>query len=134
MQLLRCACPQCGTTLRVKDRAYLGRPVPCPDCRTRLVLKVVDADHLEAVLADVPAPEQPIMSRPASKSAWSYRLQSWATNVTVISWAATFVVAVLIGNEEWARAEGGSKKEAEQSAAAAAAFKLDSTQQPSTSE
>ena len=36
-----------------------------------------------------------------------------------------FVVAVLIGGSEWARADGRSKKEAEQSAAAAAAFKLD---------
>ncbi|HVV84956.1 MAG TPA: ribonuclease III [Kofleriaceae bacterium] len=36
-----------------------------------------------------------------------------------------FVVAVLIGGNEWARADGRSKKEAEQSAAAAAAFKLD---------
>lgn len=36
-----------------------------------------------------------------------------------------FVVAVLIGGNEWARADGRSKKEAEQAAAAAAAFKLD---------
>lgn len=37
-----------------------------------------------------------------------------------------FVVAVLLGGSEWARADGRSKKEAEQAAAAAAAFKLDS--------
>ena len=36
-----------------------------------------------------------------------------------------FVVAVMIGGSEWARADGRSKKEAEQAAAAAAAFKLD---------
>lgn len=36
-----------------------------------------------------------------------------------------FVVAVILGGSEWARADGKSKKEAEQSAAAAAAFKLD---------
>ena len=39
--------------------------------------------------------------------------------------AKRFVVSVVIGGKEWARAEGGSKKEAEQSAAAAAAFKLE---------
>jgi ribonuclease III len=36
-----------------------------------------------------------------------------------------FVVAVLLADVEWARADGKSKKEAEQAAAAAAAFKLD---------
>jgi len=36
-----------------------------------------------------------------------------------------FVVAAVIAGEEWARAEGRSKKEAEQQAAAAAAFKLE---------
>ena len=96
MHLLRCACPQCGTTLRVKDRAYLGRPVPCPDCRTLLVLKAVDSDHLEATFAEVSPVEKPIASRPASASTWSDGLKRWATNVTVISWAATFVVAMLI--------------------------------------
>lgn len=44
--------------------------------------------------------------------------------------AKRFVVSVLIGNDEWARAEGGSKKEAEQSAAAAAAFRLEATLGP----
>ncbi len=37
-----------------------------------------------------------------------------------------FVVAVLIAGKEWAAAEGRSKKEAEQQAAAAASFKLES--------
>ena len=36
-----------------------------------------------------------------------------------------FVVAVMIGGDEWARAEGRSKKEAEQTAAAEAAFRLE---------
>jgi ribonuclease-3 len=36
-----------------------------------------------------------------------------------------FVVAVTIGNDEWARAVGKSKKEAEQMAAAEAAFRLE---------
>ena len=36
-----------------------------------------------------------------------------------------FMVAVVLAGNEWARAEGRSKKEAEQHAAAAAAFKLD---------
>ncbi len=48
--------------------------------------------------------------------------------------AKRFVVAVMIGADEWARAEGGSKKEAEQSAAAAATFKLEATLGPLPSE
>jgi ribonuclease III len=44
--------------------------------------------------------------------------------------AKRFVVAAIIANQEWARAEGGSKKEAEQSAAAAATLKLEATLGP----
>ena len=38
--------------------------------------------------------------------------------------SARFVVAVTIGSDEWARAVGKSKKEAEQMAAAEAHFRL----------
>ncbi len=96
MQLLRCACPQCGTTLRVKDRAYLGRPVPCPDCQTLVVLKAADADHLVASLAEEPAAAKPVTARPLVQPPWAERLKRWAGNVTVISWAATLFVAALI--------------------------------------
>lgn len=41
-----------------------------------------------------------------------------------------FVVAAVLAGEEWARAEGRSKKEAEQQAAAAAAFKLEAGMPP----
>ena len=41
-----------------------------------------------------------------------------------------FEVAVMIGEEEWARAAGKSKKAAEQNAAAAAAFLLDGADLP----
>jgi ribonuclease-3 len=41
-----------------------------------------------------------------------------------------FIVAAVLAGEEWARAEGRSKKEAEQQAAAAATFKLESGARP----
>ncbi len=41
-----------------------------------------------------------------------------------------FVVAAVLAGEEWARAEGRSKKEAEQQAAAAATFRLESGTRP----
>lgn len=96
MQLLRCVCPQCGTTLRVKDRLYLDRPVPCPDCRTLLVLKAVDADHLKAVLAEEPAAVNPTTAPSTPGPKGTNRLKDWVTNVTVVSWGATLVVAVMI--------------------------------------
>ena len=50
----RCVCPNCGITLRVKDRSFLGRPIPCPDCRSRLIFTSPDGDQLQVVLVDTP--------------------------------------------------------------------------------
>ena len=91
----RCVCPHCGRTLRVKDRAYLERPIPCPDCKTLLVLKAVDDDRLEAVLAEEPkiaAPEIEKEKPPRADGEWS----RWLTNPKVISWTATLAVAALM--------------------------------------
>src|SRR4029078_6033977 len=100
MHQQRCVCPQCGTTLRVKDRAYLNRPIPCPDCRTPLVLKATADGGLEAPLAK-PRPES--LPRPAMKSTHSQagrpllqRLREWSTNVGVTSWVAAVVMATMI--------------------------------------
>jgi hypothetical protein len=98
----RCVCPQCGTTLRVKDRAYLNRPVPCPDCRTPLVLKATKDDQLEVALAAPSAdsvPAQPVPKTMAAQTSHPVvqRLRDWSTNVTVISWAAALLVAAMIG-------------------------------------
>ncbi len=41
-------CPNCGTTLRLRDRKLVGRTLPCPDCQTELAL-VDDRGGIKAV-------------------------------------------------------------------------------------
>jgi hypothetical protein len=86
----RCVCPQCGTTLRVKDRAYLGRPIPCPACRIPLILKAVGDDELEAVMADEPS--EHIAPIPGATTRSSLR----SPNARLVSWIATLLIAALI--------------------------------------
>lgn len=103
MQHQRCVCPQCGTTLRVKDRAYFNRPVPCPDCRTLVVIVPVGDDKLEVQLADVPVEESRKPATPAFPATVA-RAPSWTPNVIVVSWLAAFVVAAMIaGAALWPR-------------------------------
>lgn len=97
----RCVCPKCGITLRVKERTYLGRPIPCPECQTPLILTIVDDDQLRVALAELPASpvvaSRPVVERsPSFAVVWNQRLRGWFGNVTVISWGATLLVAAMI--------------------------------------
>ena len=44
----QCSCPDCGTTLRVRDRSFVGRQIECPDCHVKLVIKLDDERNLVA--------------------------------------------------------------------------------------
>ncbi len=44
----QCSCPECGTTLRVRDRSFVGRVIDCPDCRVKLTITLDDARSLVA--------------------------------------------------------------------------------------
>lgn len=101
---LSCVCPRCDTTLRVKDRAYLNRPIPCPVCRAVLVLAVNESEQLIATLEESAASGNQQSSAMHSRSAsatLSQRLRAWASNVTVVSWTATLLVAGMIGLLLW---------------------------------
>src|SRR5262249_55762315 len=108
MHAQRCVCPKCGTTLRVKDRGYLNRPIPCPDCRTLLVLRATNDDQLEATLAE---PTSDADAKPAIHSrdaaagqSMRLRLPVWMTNVTAVSWATALLLAAMIaGAAVWPR-------------------------------
>ncbi len=99
----RCVCPKCGVPLRVKDRSYLGRPVPCPDCRSRLILTVADNEQLQVTLVDMPADAasnsstEPTTSASTGHSAFT----SAGTRVRVISWGAALLVAGLVAVLVW---------------------------------
>jgi|GEM_PF-5619556 len=93
----RCVCPQCGTTLRVKDRAYFNRPVPCPDCRSLLVIVALADDTLEARLAENSAADPRELPRPAAtRSNLAGKSPDWTPNVVAVSWLAALLVAISI--------------------------------------
>ena len=48
MSFGHCSCPDCGTTLRIRDRSFVGRTVPCPECRTALVIELDSDRHVAA--------------------------------------------------------------------------------------
>ena len=65
-----CSCPDCGTTLRIRDRSFVGRVVPCPECHTALLIEL---DHNQHVAARKP---------PLDKSAAALRTSS--TSIPVL--------------------------------------------------
>lgn len=104
MLVLSCVCPRCDTTLRVKDRTYLNRPIPCPACRAVLVLAVNESEQLIATPEESAASGNQQLSAMPSRSAsatLSQCLRAWASNVTVVSWMATLLVAGMIGLLIW---------------------------------
>ncbi|HEY0984738.1 hypothetical protein [Schlesneria sp.] len=40
----RSSCPECGTTLRIRDRSFIGRRVNCPECKTALRITETSGD------------------------------------------------------------------------------------------
>ena len=59
MSLGQCSCPECGTTLRVRDRSFVGRVIECPDCRVKLTLKLDDSRTLVAERAKAESVRKP---------------------------------------------------------------------------
>lgn len=57
----QCSCPECGTILRVRDRSFIGREIECPDCQTKLIIKLTDDREL---IAERPAVEKPKKNKP----------------------------------------------------------------------
>lgn len=48
MSFGQCSCPDCGTILRIRDKSFIGREVPCPECRITLRIEL---DHQEQLTA-----------------------------------------------------------------------------------
>ena len=87
-----CSCPECGTTLRIRDRSFVGRQVECPDCQTKLVISLDGDRKLIAERVREAAPTKAPAARlvePAMKAtaAVGGRLQEFARSPLVIVWA-----------------------------------------------
>ena len=48
MSFGHCSCPDCGTTLRIRDRTFVGRTVQCPECHVSLVIELDRDETLAA--------------------------------------------------------------------------------------
>lgn len=89
----QCPCPDCGTTLRVRDRSFIGQLIECPECQVKLVIKLDDESNL---VAEPPKPAtetpNPLVQRlaiPAARirSAWGTKLAEFAHSPLVLAWA-----------------------------------------------
>ena len=71
MSFGHCSCPDCGTTLRIRDRTFVGRTVQCPECDVSLVIEL---DRDETLTARKPPidksvkPARAAANRPAAMS------------------------------------------------------------------
>lgn len=62
MSFGHCSCPDCDTTLRIRDRTFVGRQVQCPECHVALVIEL---DRDEVLTARKP-PRDPALKSAAT--------------------------------------------------------------------
>ena len=95
-----CSCPECGTILRVRDRSFIGRQIDCPDCQTKLVLKLNDDRSLvaERHQPDVARPASSAsMARQEARSAVRGKLAGVLQSPLVVAWALAIGVTAFAG-------------------------------------
>ena len=101
----QCPCPACGTTLRVRDRSFVGRKIECPDCRVKLLLKLNDDREFEAeVVTSEEEKPQPsakrAQSRPKATDRPARSFSDAMLSPLVVAWALgiglTAFVAIML--------------------------------------
>lgn len=85
MHVAEFSCPSCAIPLRVKDRGFVGRTIPCPDCGRHVRIVQSDTGRIEGHLAD----ESPAEQRESGPSVWS--------NPTTIGWIVAGCLAAGLG-------------------------------------
>lgn len=60
----QCSCPDCGTILRIRDRSFIGREIECPECQTKLVIRL---DGERELIAERPKVEKTQKRRPVAQ-------------------------------------------------------------------
>ncbi len=119
MSFGHCSCPDCGTTLRIRDRSFVGRTVPCPECRTVLVIELDLEQH---VVARKPVVDKAAINRTAKltkassssisvvsnsdlsatnstrtqQSRWSESLRRVSNSPLVMAWALAIAMTALV--------------------------------------
>ncbi len=119
MSFGHCSCPDCGTTLRIRDRSFVGRTVPCPECHTALVIEL-DSDRqvvarkpviVRAATNQTAAPTKASSSSLSvvsnsdratthssrtQQSRWSESLRRVSNSPLVMAWALAIAMTVLV--------------------------------------
>jgi len=105
MSFGHCSCPDCGTTLRIRDRSFVGRVVPCPECRVALIIELDRDESLSArkqplntqhrcppdtAIGVAAAPQQATRRR-----VWLSQLQRAAGSPLIMAWALGLAVTAL---------------------------------------
>ena len=118
MSFGHCSCPDCGTILRVRDRSFVGRTVPCPECRTALVIELDPDQH---VVARKPVVDKAAINRtaaltkssssgisvvsdsglgttnsPRTPSRWSESLRRVSNSPLAMAWALAIAMTALV--------------------------------------
>ena len=99
-----CSCPECGTTLRVRDRSFVGRVIECPDCQAKLLIKWDDDRKLVAERPKIEAAPSSSqrLAVPVAKvgSALGEKIRGLARSPLALAWALaiglTAFVAILM--------------------------------------
>ncbi len=118
MSFGHCSCPDCGTILRIRDRSFVGRTVPCPECRTALVIEL---DPDQRIAARKPVVDKAAINRtetltkasssgisvvlnsnlattnsPRAPSRWSESLRRVSNSPLVMAWALAIAMTALV--------------------------------------
>ncbi len=106
MSFGHCSCPDCGTTLRLRDRSFVGRTVPCPECHVALHIEL---DREENLVARKPPVAKPVKSAVAvepnlstakteatREPMWIDRLRGAIGSPLVMAWALGLAVTALV--------------------------------------
>lgn len=106
MSFGHCSCPDCGTTLRLRDRSFVGRTVPCPECRVALLIELDRDENLVARKPPIAKPVKSAVAAEANPSAgktdgpreptWIDQVRGAIGSPLVMAWALGLAVTALV--------------------------------------
>jgi len=106
MSFGHCSCPDCGTTLRLRDRSFVGRTVPCPECHVALLIEL---DREQNLVARKPPIAKSVKSAAvveanlsagrageSGEPSWVDRVHAAIGSPLVMAWALGLAVTALV--------------------------------------
>ncbi len=96
-----CSCPECGTTLRVRDRSFIGRQIECPECQAKLQIGQDQDRKLIAERVKAEPVRKPVTRLASSKairagSALGARLKGLLHSPLVLAWALAIGITAFV--------------------------------------